>query len=84
MINYSMSDVRLKADLVMNRIQMKLKKVMQGFINHFETIMTDLNWNESVITAAFWRKLNADISEMIHFLRPAEWLKTFTDFKQVT
>ena len=43
MINYSMSDMRLKADLVMNRIQMKLKETVQGFINCFKTIVTDLN-----------------------------------------
>ena len=84
MINYSISDVRLETDLVMNRIQMKLKKMVQSFINQFEIIVTDLNWNEPAVTAAFWRKLNADISEMIHFLRPADWSKTFTDFKQVT
>ena len=45
--------------------------------------MTDLKWNESVLTAAFRRKLNNDISETIHFLQPAEWSKTLTDFKQV-
>ena len=53
MANYSMPDVGLEADLAMDRIQMKPKETVQGFINRFKTIVADLNWNEPAITAAF-------------------------------
>ena len=81
--NYSLPDAGLKADLAMNKLQMKPRKTIQSFINQFKIIIADLKWNESAVTAAFRRKLNTDISETVHFLRSAGWLRTFTDFKQV-
>ena len=68
----------------MNRLQMKPKETIQSFINQFEIIIADLEWNEPAVTAAFRRKLNTDIFKTVHFLRSAEWLRIFTDFKQVT
>ena len=82
--NYSLSDASLKADLAMNKLSMKHKEIIQSFINWFKTVVAELKWNEPVITAAFRRKLNTEISETIHFLQSAEWSKTFADFKHVT
>ena len=82
--NYSLSDASLEADLTMNKLSMKHKESVQSFINRFETIVAELKWNEPVITAAFWRKLNTEISETIHFLQSADWSKTFADFKYIT
>ena len=81
--NYSLPDADLKADLAMNKLQMRHKETVQSFINWFETIIAELKWNESAVTAAFRRKLNNEITEMIHFLQSAGWPKTFTEFKQV-
>ena len=81
--NYSLPDAGLEADLAMDKLQMKPRETIQSFINRFETIIADLEWNEPAVTAAFRRKLNTDISETVHFLRPAGWPRTFADFKQV-
>ena len=81
--HYSLPDAGLEADLAMDKLQMRPKEPVQSFINRFETIMADLEWNESALTAAFRRKLNNDISETIHFLQPVGWPKTLADFKQV-
>ncbi|MCJ1254169.1 hypothetical protein MMC24_001983, partial [Lignoscripta atroalba] len=81
--NYGLPDAGLEADLAMDKVQMRHKETVQSFINRFETIIADLEWNESAVTAAFRRKLNTDISKTIHFLRPTGWPKTFADFKQV-
>ena len=48
-----------------------------------KTIIAELNWNEPAVTAAFRKKLNTDISEIIHFLQSIRWSKIFTDFKQI-
>ena len=42
-MNYSLPDAELKADLAMNKIQMKLKETVQSFINQFKTIIAELN-----------------------------------------
>ena len=84
LINYSLSDASLEADLTMNKLSMKHKETVQSFINRFETIVAELKWNELTVTAAFWRKLNTEISETIHFLQSADWLKIFADFKYIT
>ena len=81
LVNYSLSVISLKVNLAINKLQMQLKESVQFFTNWFKTIVIELKWNESAVTAAFRRKLNNDISEMIHFLWSVKWLKTFTEFK---
>ena len=43
LMNYSLLDAGLKADLIMNRLLMRSKEMIQFFINCFKIIITDLD-----------------------------------------
>ena len=58
-------------------------EAIQTFLNHFETIVMDLMWNDAAIVAALHTKLTPKISETIHLLCPHSWPKTFADLKKV-
>ena len=79
--NYSVGDVQLDAELKMERIRMRWNESVQDFINRFETLATDLTWNDAAICHAFRRKLSAEILERIHQSR-SELPDTFTAFKK--
>ena len=57
---------------------------MHDFIYRFETIVTNLKWNESAICSTFKKKLNKDIFDTVHLLHSKDWSKTFAVFKALT
>ena len=83
-INYDRQSAKLNVDLAMKKIEMKEKKRMHDFINRFETIVANLNWNESAICSTFRKKLNRDIFDTVHLLHSKDWSKTFAVFKTLT
>ena len=83
-INYDRQSAKLNADLAMKKIKMKEEERMHDFINKFETIVADLNWNESAICSTFKKKLNRDILDTVHLLHSKDWSKTFAVFKTLT
>ena len=79
--NYARPDPTLAATIEMERIRMKWNESIQTFINRFETLCADLEWNDAAVCAAFQRKLTNEISEACHLLRPEGWPTTFADFR---
>ena len=80
--NYGPPDTRLEANLAMDRCQMKSREPIQEFINRFETIIADLDWNEPAVCASFRKKLSRDIVDTVHMLHPGGWPETFATFKR--
>ena len=62
---------------------MKTKKRVHEFIIKFETIVTNLNWNESTVCSTFRKKLNKNILDTIHLLHSKDWSETFVAFKSL-
>ena len=69
--NYAPLDPELEATLAMTHIFIEIWEPVQTFLNRFETIITDLTWNDVVIVAALCTKLTLKISETIYLL----WLQ---------
>ena len=63
---------------------MKVNERMHDFINKFETIIIDLNWNKSTMCSIFRKKLNKNLFDTIHLLHSKNWSKTFATFKALT
>ena len=63
---------------------MKKDERMHDFINRFETIVTNLNWNESTIYLIFRKKPNKNIFNTVYFLHSKNWSKIFVIFKTLT
>ena len=81
--NYAKPDPTLEATLEMEKIRMRWNESVQTFINRFETVCADLEWNDAAVCAAFRRKLTNDISEACHMLRPEGWPTTFAEFRSL-
>ena len=79
--NYDRQSAKLNADLIMKKIIMKTKKRIHEFIIKFETIMTNLNWNELTVCSIFRKKLSKNILDTIHLLHSKNWSETFVAFK---
>ena len=82
--NYGPTDTRLDADLAMDKLVMKYKESVQEFVNRFETVIADLDWNEPAVCAAFRKRLNRDIVDTVHLLHPQGWPTTFASWKRLT
>ena len=83
-INYDRHSARINANLTMKRIKMKKNKKVNNFINCFETIVTNMSWNESTICSIFRKKLNKDILDTVYFLHSKNWSVIFVIFKTLT
>ena len=81
--NYAPPDPELEATLALTCIVMEPRESVQTFLNQFETIVTNLTWNDAAVVATLRTKLTAKLAETIHLLRPQGWPKTFSDFKKV-
>ena len=79
--NYSVGDVKLDAELKMDRIRMRWNESVQDFINRFETLVTDLSWNDAAVCHAFRKKLTPEILDRVH-QASAELPDTFASFKR--
>ena len=82
--NYEFTDTRLKIDLTINRLTMWNRETVQQFINRFESVIADLNWNELAVCAAFRKRLNQNIVDTIHLLHSNEWSTIFAHWKKLS
>ena len=81
--NYERTSVKLNAELAIKTINMKYNKRIQNFINKFEIIVAELNWNESTICFSFKKKLTSNLLNVIHFLHSKKWFEIFVKFKKL-
>lgn len=79
--NYLVGDVKLDAELKMDRIRMRWNESVQDFINRFETLVTDLSWNDAAVCYAFRKKLTPEVLDRVH-QASAELPDTFASFKR--
>ena len=82
--NYEFTNTRLKIDLTMNRLIMWNREAVQQFINRFESVIANLNWNEFAVCAAFRKRLNQEIVDTVHLLHSNEWLTIFAHWKKLS
>ena len=81
LINYAPANPELDATLELDRIFMRKNELVQAFINRFETVITDLEWNEPTVCAVFKKKLSIKVLETVHLLSPSGYPQSFTQFK---
>ena len=67
----------------MKKINMRYNKRIQNFVNRFEIIVAELNWNESTICFSFKKKLISNLLNVIHLLHSREWFEIFVRFKKL-
>ena len=79
--NYAPADPELDATLELDKIYMRRNEAVQTFINCFETLITDLEWNEPAVCATFCKKLSVNILDTVQLLQPQGYLKLFSEFK---
>ena len=78
-----MIDASLKTNLKMKKLSMRRNERIQDFINRFETLLTNLIWNDFVICFNFRRKLTSEILTKIHNSHFNAWFSNFVAFKIV-
>ena len=81
--NYTSANPELDATLELDRVTMRQNEPIQAFINHFETVVTDLEWNEPTVCAVFQKKLSLEVLDAVHLLSPAGYPKSFGQFKSL-
>ena len=79
--NYFSQSAGLDAELRMDRLKMFHDEKIQTFINRFETVLSDLTWNDSAICAQFRKKLSAPIVQGILGNSTDGWPETFSALK---
>ena len=79
--NYSVGDVKLDAELKMDRIHMRWNESVQDFINRFETLVMDLSWNDAAVCHEFRKKLTPEVLQRLH-QASTELPETFAAFKR--
>ena len=60
---------------------MRKNELVQTFINHFETVITNLKWNEPTVCATFRKKLFSEVLDTTHLLSPLGYPQSFDQFK---
>ena len=81
--NYEKISAKLNAELTMKKINIRYNERIQNFVNKFEIIVTELNWNKSTIYFSFKKKLISNLFNVIHFLHSKEWFENFVRFKKL-
>ena len=81
LMNYAPVNPELDATLELDWIVMRKSELVQAFINHFETVIADLKWNEPTVCAAFQKKLSGEVLDAAHLLSSLGYLKSFGQFK---
>ena len=80
--NYSSGDAELDADLRMDRLTMRYNEGVQSFINRFETVLSDLSWNDPAICSAFRKKITVEILAKVQASHFNGLPQTFAAFKR--
>ena len=65
MDNYFTANSKVEAELKLSHLTMYSRESIQDFINHFETIMTDLAWDDTLTCFSFRSKLTPKVLDNI-------------------
>ncbi|MCJ1436055.1 hypothetical protein MMC27_005433 [Xylographa pallens] len=80
--NYFSLSAGLDAELKMDKLRMYKKESVQDFINRFETVLSDLTWNDSATCAMFRKKLSGEVLDDILTAHSNGWPDTFVEMKK--